>query len=263
MSQTAVSYYPNMLLRGPSSQSRFPSCVNPVKGGERGKSETMLEEPRKTLINSGNLDTPSEGAVPLEAHQEDVQLVNRAQAGDPKAFDALVLKHTSKLYGLVYHMTSNHDDTNDLLQDIWTKVYRSLAGFRGASRFTTWLHSIAVNMSINFVKRRARRRALSFEEAAPGEVGEIGPAEVLLVSPHTPRSEASLGELQQRLSEALEQLTPDHRAVVTMFDIQGMAHAEISKILGVSEGTVRSRLFYAHRQLQSYLSDFHTQMTDK
>jgi RNA polymerase sigma-70 factor (ECF subfamily) len=247
----------------------------------------MLEEPRKTLAIAGKPEEPLEGAEPLEgfgaeplegfgavpleanvavnveAHQEDVLLVNRAQAGDAKAFDALVLKHTSKLYGLVYHMTSNHDDTNDLLQDIWTKVYRSLAGFRGASRFTTWLHSIAVNMSINFIKRRARRRALSFEEAAPGEVGEIGPAEVLLVSPHTPRTEASLAELQQRLSEALDQLTPDHRAVVTMFDIQGMAHAEISKILGVSEGTVRSRLFYAHRQLQSYLSDFHTQMTDK
>jgi len=239
----------------------------------------MLEEPRKTLAIAGKPEEPLEGAEPLEgfgavpleanvavnveAHQEDVLLVNRAQAGDAKAFDALVLKHTSKLYGLVYHMTSNHDDTNDLLQDIWTKVYRSLAGFRGASRFTTWLHSIAVNMSINFIKRRARRRALSFEEAAPGEVGEIGPAEVLLVSPHTPRTEASLAELQQRLSEALEQLTPDHRAVGTMFDIQGMAHAEISKILGVSEGTVRSRLFYAHRQLQSYLSDFHTQMTDK
>jgi RNA polymerase sigma-70 factor (ECF subfamily) len=55
--------------------------------------------------------------------------VSRAQAGDPKAFDALVLKHTQKLYGLVYHMTSNHDDTDDLLQDIWTKVYRSLPGF--------------------------------------------------------------------------------------------------------------------------------------
>jgi len=232
----------------------------------------MLEEPRKTLAIAGKPEEPLEGAEPLEgfgavpleanvavnveAHQEDVLLVNRAQAGDAKAFDALVLKHTSKLYGLVYHMTSNHDDTNDLLQDIWTKVYRSLAGFRGASRFTTWLHSIAVNMSINFIKRRARRRALSFEEAAPGEVGEIGPAEVLLVSPHTPRTEASLAELQQRLSEALEQLTPDHRAVVTMFDIQGMAHAEISKILGVSEGTVRSRLFYAHRQLQNFLSDY-------
>ncbi len=278
MSQAAVSFFPNMLLRGQSPHSRFPSGVNPVKGG-LGESEAMIEKQRQTATGTKELEGHVQDLedvedlenvhkghpenVLLEGHPEDVQLVGRAQAGDAKAFDALVLKHTGKLYGLVFHMTSNHDDTNDLLQDIWTKVYRSLAGFRGASRFTTWLHSIAVNMSINFIKRRARRRALSFEEANPSENGEIGPAETLLVSHHTPRTEASLGELQQRLTEALDQLTPDHRAVVTMFDIQGMPHAEISKILGVSEGTIRSRLFYAHRQLQSYLSDFHTQMTEK
>jgi len=195
-----------------------------------------------------------------DSHAEDVQLVAKAQAGDPAAFDSLVVKHTSKLYGLVYHMTSNHDDTNDLLQDIWTRVYRSLAGFRGASRFSTWLHSIAVNMTINFVKRRARRQTLSLDEPAPNEESH-SLRENLLVSTHTPRTEATLGELQVRLSQALEQLTPEHRAAVTMFDIQGMPHAEISKILGVSEGTVRSRLFYAHKQLQSFLSDFHTQLT--
>ncbi len=199
-------------------------------------------------------------------HAEDVRLVARAQAGDAAAFDALVVKHTSKLYGLVYHMSGNHDDTNDLLQDIWSKVYRSLAGFRGASRFSTWLHSIAVNMTINFVKRRARRQTVSlnttFGEGDGGE-SEAGPAEALLVSAHTPRTEAGLGELQKQLGEALGKLSADHLAVVTMFDIQGMPHAEISKILGVSEGTVRSRLFYAHRQLQGYLGEFHTQTSNK
>ena len=68
--------------------------------------------------------------------------------------------------------------------------------------------------------------------------------------------DANLSELQQRLNEALQKLSHEHRAVVTMFDIQGMPHAEIAKILGISEGTVRSRLFYAHRQLQNYLEEF-------
>jgi RNA polymerase sigma-70 factor (ECF subfamily) len=71
-----------------------------------------------------------------------------------------------------------------------------------------------------------------------------------------PRDDANLSELQQRLNEALQKLSHEHRAVVTMFDIQGMPHAEIAKILGISEGTVRSRLFYAHRQLQNYLQEF-------
>jgi RNA polymerase sigma factor (sigma-70 family) len=71
-----------------------------------------------------------------------------------------------------------------------------------------------------------------------------------------PRQDANIAELQQRLNEALQKLSHEHRAVVTMFDIQGMPHAEIAKILGISEGTVRSRLFYAHRQLQNYLEEF-------
>lgn len=260
MSHAAVSFYPKIVLREEPSHSRLPSDVNPVMGVVCRDAKVMSEE-QKNLNQT--LKGTLQSSLDTEGHLEDVQLVGRAQAGDVHAFDALVLKHTQRLYGLVYHMTSNHDDTNDLLQDIWSKVFRSLAGFRGASRFTTWLHSIAVNMTINFVKRRARRRAVSFEEVLPHEENGIGFEEVLLVSSQTPRSEASLGELQRHLTAALEQLTPEHRAVVTMFDIQGMAHSEISKILGVSEGTVRSRLFYAHRQLQSYLGEFHTQQNEK
>jgi len=192
-------------------------------------------------------------------HAEDERLVALAQKGDAFAFDQLVGRHTSRLYGLVYHMTGNHEDTNDLLQEVWTKVFRSLAGFRGASRFTTWVHSIAVNMTINFLKRRSRRQTVSLD-AGVEEGGASDALEGMLVSPHTPRTEAGISELQARLSEALGRLSAEHRAVVTMFDIQGIAHAEIGKILGVSEGTVRSRLFYAHRQLQGFLSDLHMEV---
>lgn len=190
-------------------------------------------------------------ADPIQS--EDEQLVAKAQAGNSEAFDELVLKRSSRIYGLVFNMTNNHEDTNDLLQEIWSKVFRSLASFRGASKFSTWLHSIAVHMTINFLKRRNRRSTLSLD--ATDDEGN-SPAETLLVSEQTPRHDANLSELQKRLTHALNKLTPDHRAVVTMFDIQGMAHAEIAKIMGTSEGTVRSRLFYAHRQLQNYLSDF-------
>ena len=194
--------------------------------------------------------------IDLNGHAEDERLVSRAQGGDALAFDQLVGRHTTRLYGLVYHMTGNHEDTNDLLQEVWTKAFRSLAGFRGASRFTTWIHSIAVNMTINFLKRRNRRQTVSLD-ANSEEGGAHDALENLLVSPHTPRTQAGISELQRRLSEALDRLSAEHRAVVTMFDIQGMAHAEIGRILGVSEGTVRSRLFYAHRQLQGFLSDLH------
>lgn len=256
MSQAALTSYPPLFKATGANDfadSRFPSFGIPARGKVVSMHVRDFQEPKTAQAT----DLSPEAAL----HQEDVALVSRAQSGDAQAFDALVVKHTGKLYGLVFQMTSNHEDTNDLLQDIWSKVYRSLAGFRGASRFTTWMHSIAVNMTINFLKRRTRRQAVSLD-APDTEDGHNPAADALLVNPHTPRSEAYLGELQQRLTEALAKLSPDHRAVVTMFDIQGMAHADISKILGVSEGTVRSRLFYAHRQLQGFLADMHHQTSN-
>jgi RNA polymerase sigma-70 factor (ECF subfamily) len=189
------------------------------------------------------------------SRQQDAELIARTQAGDATAFDELIVKYSPRLYGLVYNMTSNHEDTNDLLQDVWAKAYRSINGFRGQSSFYTWIHSIGVNMTINFLKKRGRRHHMSLDDVDSGIQNDKEFIELTAAS--TPIREADLSELQKRLNEALQKLSPDHRAVVTMFDIQGMPHAEIAKIMGVSEGTVRSRLFYAHRQLQNFLSEFH------
>lgn len=184
----------------------------------------------------------------------DLDLVQRARNGETRAFDQLVEKYTPKLYGLVYHMTSNREDTNDLLQDVFTKAYRSLKRFRGKSSFYTWIYSIATNMTLNFLKKRNRRRTMSLNDVDLSI--ENDPDFIEATSKSDPVREANLSELQKSLNMAMQQLSVDHRAVVTMFDIQGMPHSEISKILGVSEGTIRSRLFYAHRLLQSHLEDF-------
>ena len=184
----------------------------------------------------------------------DQNLVTRTQAGEASAFDDLVVKYTPRLYGLVYNMTSNHEDTNDLLQDIFAKAYKAIRGFRGKSSFYTWIHSIAVNMTLNFLKKRGRRFQLSLDDVEASIQNDKEFMEATATS--SPVREADLSELQRRLNEAMMKLSEDHRAVVTMFHIQGMPHAEISKILRVSEGTVRSRLFYANRQLQNYLDEF-------
>ena len=185
---------------------------------------------------------------------EDQQLVARTQEGDVAAFDQLVVKYSPRLYGLIYNMTSNHEDTNDLLQDVFSKAYKSIRGFRGKSSFYTWIHSIAVNMTLNFLKKRGRRFNLSLDDVDASVQNDKEFLELTQTS--SPVREADLSELQVRLNEAMQKLSDEHRAVVTMFHIQGMPHAEISKILNVSEGTVRSRLFYANRQLQNYLEEF-------
>jgi RNA polymerase sigma-70 factor (ECF subfamily) len=185
---------------------------------------------------------------------DDEVLVRRTQSGDTQAFDGLWQKYSSRIYSLIYNMTSNHEDANDLLLEVFAKAYRSINGFRGRSSFYTWIHAIAVNMTINFVKKRGRRFQMSLDDLDSNVRNDKEFIE--LTAANTPTREVDLSELQQRLNEALMKLSLEHRTVVTMFDIQGMPHAEIARILGVPEATVRSRLFYAHRQLQNYLEEF-------
>ncbi|HEY1123141.1 MAG TPA: sigma-70 family RNA polymerase sigma factor [Haloferula sp.] len=190
---------------------------------------------------------------PLQPDPDD-DLVARARNGDTRAFDALILKYGEKLYGLVYNMTSHKEDTHDLLQDIFAKAYHSLPRFRGQSSFYTWIYQIAVNMTLNFLKKRKRRGGMSLNDLDASFQDD--PA--LVDSSHlaNPEKQSKLHELQKRLNEAMLSLSEAHRTVVTMFDIQGIPHAEIARILKVSEGTVRSRLHYAHLHLQSKLQDY-------
>ena len=184
----------------------------------------------------------------------DNQLVERTQAGDARAFDELVVRFSPRLYGLIYNMTASHEDTNDLLQEVFAKAYRSIRGFQGKSSFYTWMHTIAVNMTINFLKKRNRRKTMSLDDVDNGILND--PDFIAATSNGDPSHSSNLGELQKKLNESMLKLSHEHRAVVTMFDIQGMPHAEIAKILKISEGTVRSRLFYAHKQLQTHLQEF-------
>src|SRR5688572_20132070 len=123
-------------------------------------STIALPSPRRfaDFLSSGlrRRAKPKRDAMEQPRSDEDQQLVARTQSGDAAAFDQLVVKYTPRLYGLVYNMTSNHEDTNDLMQEIWAKAYRSISGFRGRSSFYTWIHSIGVNMKIGRASCRER-----------------------------------------------------------------------------------------------------------
>jgi RNA polymerase sigma-70 factor (ECF subfamily) len=183
----------------------------------------------------------------------DQDLVTRAREGDTRAFDALILKYGDKLYGLVYNMTSHKEDTHDLLQEIFARAYQSLPKFRGNSTFYTWIYQIAVNLTLNFLKKRKRRAGPSLND--PDSPVQRDPALIDTANDADPEKQTNLKELQVKLNDAMQKLSEPHRMVVTMFDIQGMSHAEIAKVLNTSEGTIRSRLHYAHLQLQSALQD--------
>ena len=190
-----------------------------------------------------------------EEASEVVQRVRRAQAGDLAAYDQLVHQFQERIYGLCYHMTSHHEDAHDLAQDTFVKAWQALKSFKGDSSFYTWIYRIAVNTCLNHLKlRRNRTPHLSLNDLDVQP--ENDPDLVALVSDKTPRREANLADLQRRLNEAILKMSEDHRAVVTLHDIQGLPHDQIAKILGVNPGTVRSRLFYAHQQLQGWLADW-------
>lgn len=196
----------------------------------------------------------NEAAEPAPIQVEEGELVRRARKGDLGAYDQLVQRYQERIYATVYHMTSNHEDANDLAQEAFIKGFQALKSFKGGSSFYTWVYRIAVNKTINFLKQRKNRSQMSLNDLDFN--AEHDPDLVSLVSDKTPRREAGLSELQEKLNEAMQKLSEPHRLVVTLHDVQGLSHEEIAKIMDCNIGTVRSRLFYARQQLQGFLSDY-------
>jgi RNA polymerase sigma-70 factor (ECF subfamily) len=186
--------------------------------------------------------------------EDDWALVRRAQREDTSAYDELIRRYQERIYATVYHMTSNHEDANDLAQDAFIKAYRALKSFKGDSSFYTWLYRIAVNKTINFLKLRKNRVQMSLNDMDFN--AEHDPDLVALISHNNPRRDLSLAELQEKLNAAMQKLSEDHRMVVVLHDIQGLTHEEIGAIMDCNVGTVRSRLFYARQQLQAFLADY-------
>ena len=188
------------------------------------------------------------------APSEETVLVDRARHGDLKAYDELVRRYQERIYATIYHMTSNHEDANDLAQESFVKAFQALKSFKGGSSFYTWLYRIAVNKTINFLKQRKNRQHMSLNDLDFN--AEHNPDLVALISDKTPRRDAGLTELQEKLNAALLKLSESHRLAVVLHDVQGLSHEEIAKIMHCNIGTVRSRLFYARQQLQALLADY-------
>lgn len=205
-------------------------------------------------MNTSGLVTPPPSAPVSESRNDERELLSRARAGELSAYDDLVRRYQERVYATIYHMTSNHEDANDLAQETFIKAFHALKSFKGDSSFFTWLYRIAVNKTINHLKQRKRRNHVSLNDLDLN--AEHDPDLVALISDKTPRRDMSLAELQERLNAAMQKLSEVHRMAVVLHDVQGLSHDEISQIMDCNVGTVRSRLFYARQQLQAYLSDY-------
>jgi RNA polymerase sigma factor (sigma-70 family) len=184
----------------------------------------------------------------------DFAIVKRVQAGDVAAFDLLIRKYRERLFGFVYNLTSNREDTADLTQDAFIKAFQSINRFQGQSSFFTWLYKIAVNTTLSHLRKNRLRSFFSLEKIQEDQTT----AELLaqLTDKSGADRDTELRELQEKLNEAMQKLSIKHRTVITLFEIDGLSHAEIADVVGCSEGTVRSRLHYAKQFLQSQLGQY-------
>ena len=197
------------------------------------------------------------GHSPIDAGEpDDVELVKRCQAGDSSAFNDLITRYRGKVFTMIYGMVQNEQDAWDLAQEGFLKAWKSIHRFKGESSFYTWLYRIMTNVTIDSLRRKGVRGEAEFDDRiAPVNV-EPGSRTTPSSSP-LPNKKLEFQEIRGRIDEAIAKLSPEHRAVIVMKEIEDLQYSEIAEILSCSLGTVMSRLFYARKKLQSLLRDLY------
>lgn len=183
----------------------------------------------------------------------DWDLVQQARRGDREAFRTLVERYQHKVTALATGMLRNRDDALDVVQDTFTKAYQSLDRFKGESSFYTWLYRITLNQCIDQQRRSARMPSAPLESAETPEESPTVNAARADAERDDPLQRVHESEIGQRIRQAISELTPEHRAVILLREVEGLSYEEISRALECPKGTVMSRLHYARRQLQARL----------
>jgi RNA polymerase sigma-70 factor, ECF subfamily len=207
-----------------------------------------VREPRP--LSGGRIMSGAERHPP----DDDRDLVARAQAGDTRAFEELVRRHQRWVFTLALRMVGSSAEAEELAQEIFLKAYRGLGGFRGAARFSTWLHSIASHHCLNALETRSRQ---PLDLRAQERAGDDDPPPRLERVPNgAPGADAVLEQRERArlVQAALVRLRGDHRLVVVLRDIQGLSYEAIAETLGIELGTVRSRLHRARMELKALLA---------
>ena len=233
-------------LRAPAGLALVPSKGLPERSaGPTRQVAVPLNTERSAASNPGGRAAESE---------RDRELILRAQRGDGGAFRELVERHRRRAFAIAIGLVRDEEDALEIVQEAFFRVYRGLPAFNGAASFFTWLYRIVKNLSIDLMRRPAWQRELALEEVDAGFdacLDEADPGDML-----------RRREIAERIESALEALPPYHRGVILMREVEGMSYEEMAEAMGVSKGTIMSRLFHARKKLQRALIACYSEATN-
>ena len=203
------------------------------------------------------VNSPSQEASNREARrrdaEEDRELIQRAQQGDQAAFRKLVERHQRRAFAIAMGLVRDENDARELVQDAFLRVYKGLNSFQGGSSFFTWLYRIVTNLAIDLMRKPGRRDAELLDGQVIDEATEF--PLISRIDGADPMDVLRRQEIAARIKTALEALPPYHRGVILMREVEGMSYEEMAQAMGVSKGTIMSRLFHARQKLQRALAD--------
>lgn len=178
-------------------------------------------------------------------------LLERSKAGDVAAFELLIEAYQKKIFNLAFRMVGNYDDAGDLAQEALIRIFKSIAGFKGQSTFSTWIYRITTNVCLDEIRKRKNRKVLSLDEEIHAEDGEM--QRQIMSDDPLPDEIVEREELQRIVGDAIGNLPEEQRLVITLRDIQGLSYEEISEVLDCPSGTVKSRINRARLALKNSL----------
>ena len=179
----------------------------------------------------------------MEEKKEQPEWLEKARQNDINAWEKLVKEYESMVYHIAYRMMQNEQEAKDISQEIFIKVYRNLPKFDGKSAFSTWLYRIAVNTCIDTLRKNKTKQTVSWEQYTEQNKNETATYQ-------TPENVYLQREKQNDIMETLQNLSPEHKAIILMRDMQDMTYGEIAECLSVSLGTVKSRIARAREQFK-------------
>ncbi len=182
-------------------------------------------------------------------------LIARLKERDERAFNEIVRTHGDKVFSLVYRMIGNRAEAEDLAQEVFVTVFKTVDGFRGESKFSTWLLRIAANHCKNRIKYLSRRRtdATGLDDLAEDKLSDMGraPAHSHIDAPDVLLEAAELDGIMQKAIGLLEE---EHRLLIVLRDVEELSYEEIGEVTGLPEGTIKSRLHRARMTIKEYLA---------